>query len=53
MYGKEYMGTERTTFVLDATNKITHIWKKVRVKGHAEEVLNACKNPMKEDNKIY
>ena len=47
------MGTERTTFVLDKTNKITNVWRKVRVKGHAEEVLKACKTPMKEDNKLY
>ena len=52
MYGKEYMGIERTTFILDKKNKITHIWNKVRVKGHAEDVLKACKTDIKEDNKI-
>ena len=50
MYGKEYMGSERTTFILDENNKVTHIYRKVKVKGHAEEVLKACKTMIKEDN---
>ncbi len=41
MYGKKYMGIERTTFLIDGTGRITHIFTKVKVDGHAEEVLNA------------
>ena len=40
-YGREYMGIERSTFVIDAKGKIAHEWRKVRVKGHAEAVLDA------------
>ena len=43
-YGREYMGIERTTFVIDAKGKIAHEWRKVRVKGHAEAVLEAVKS---------
>lgn len=39
MYGKKYMGIERTTFLIDPEGKITKIWNKVKVKGHVEEVL--------------
>ena len=41
MYGKKYMGIERTTFVIDEKGIITHIFPKVKVDGHTEEVLNA------------
>jgi peroxiredoxin Q/BCP len=41
MYGKKYMGIERTTFLIDGTGTITHIFAKVKVDGHTEEVLNA------------
>ncbi len=41
MYGKKYMGVERTTFVIDPTGKIKKIFPKVQVDGHAEEVLAA------------
>ncbi len=41
MYGKKYMGIERTTFVIDGTGRIRRIFPKVRVEGHAEEVLAA------------
>ena len=40
-YGREYMGIERSTFVIDAKGKIAHEWRKVRVKGHVAEVLEA------------
>lgn len=43
MYGRRYMGIERTTFLIDASGKIARIWPKVKVKGHAEEVLAAVK----------
>lgn len=38
-YGKEYMGIERATFLIDGAGKIANVWRKVRVKGHAAEVL--------------
>ena len=41
MYGRKYMGVERTTFLMDETGKIAHIWRKVKVPGHAEAVLAA------------
>lgn len=39
MYGKKYMGIERSTFLIDKDQKISHIWRKVRVTGHVEEAL--------------
>ena len=39
MYGKTYMGIERSTFVIDANGKIAKSWRKVKVPGHVEEVL--------------
>ena len=39
MYGKTYMGIERTTVLIDAAGQVAHVWNKVSVKGHAEEVL--------------
>lgn len=44
MYGKTYMGIERTTFLVDADGKIARIWPKVKVAGHAEEVLEAVRS---------
>ncbi len=41
MYGRTYMGIERTTFVIGADGKIEKIFPKVKPKGHAEEVLSA------------
>lgn len=43
MYGKTYMGMVRTTYLVDADGKIAQVWNKVKVKGHAEEVLAAAK----------
>lgn len=40
MFGKKYMGIERTTFLLDKDHKILYIWRSVNVKNHAKEVLN-------------
>ncbi|UCM85841.1 MAG: thioredoxin-dependent thiol peroxidase [Rickettsia endosymbiont of Culicoides impunctatus] len=40
MFGKKYMGVERTTFLIDKKGKIAHIWSKVQVAKHAEDVLN-------------
>jgi peroxiredoxin Q/BCP len=39
MYGKKYMGIERTTFLIDERGYVLHIFSKVKVKGHTEEVL--------------
>ena len=44
MYGKKYMGIERSTFVIDKDLKIIGIWRKVKVKGHVEEVYNFIEN---------
>ena len=43
MYGRHYMGVERSTFLIDETGKIVRVWAKVRVKGHAEAVLAAVR----------
>ncbi|MFD1197333.1 peroxiredoxin [Brucella gallinifaecis] len=43
MYGRKYMGVERTTFLIDAEGRIAHIWEKVKVPGHAEAVLEATR----------
>lgn len=42
LYGREYMGIERATFLIDATGTIRQIWHKVKVKGHAAAVLEAA-----------
>lgn len=41
MYGKTFMGIERTTILVNTDGKIGNIWRKVKVKGHAQEVLDA------------
>ncbi len=43
MYGRTYMGMERTTYLVDAGGKIARVWRKVKVKGHAAEVLEAAR----------
>lgn len=43
MYGKKYMGIERATFLIGKDGRVTQIWRKVKVKGHAEAVLAAAK----------
>jgi peroxiredoxin Q/BCP len=42
MYGKTYMGIERTTVLIDGAGKVARVWNKVSVKGHADEVLAAA-----------
>ncbi len=42
MYGRRYMGVERTTFLIDAKGKVVQVWRKVKVPGHAEAVLDAA-----------
>jgi len=41
MYGRKYMGIERATFLIDAKGIVRQLWRKVKVPGHAEEVLRA------------
>jgi peroxiredoxin Q/BCP len=43
MYGRTYMGVERTTVLIDREGAIAKVWNKVKVEGHAEEVLAAAK----------
>lgn len=43
MYGRKYMGVERTTLLIDTDGKIANIWRKVKVPGHAEAVLEVVK----------
>jgi thioredoxin-dependent peroxiredoxin len=43
MYGRKYFGVERSTFLIDREGRIAKIWRKVKVPGHAEEVLAAAK----------
>ncbi len=43
-YGRTYMGMVRTTFLIDEQGKVAQVWNKVRVKGHAEAVLEAARS---------
>ncbi|MEM1362416.1 MAG: thioredoxin-dependent thiol peroxidase [Pseudomonadota bacterium] len=43
MYGKTYMGIERATFLIDGAGKVAQVWRKVKVPGHVEAVLEAVK----------
>lgn len=43
LYGKKYMGIDRSTFLFDAGGRLVRIWRKVRVPGHVDEVLAAVK----------
>ncbi|MEO8618661.1 MAG: peroxiredoxin [Sphingomicrobium sp.] len=44
MYGRTYMGMERATFLIGADGTVRRAWRKVKVKGHAQEVLEAAKD---------
>ena len=44
MYGRKYMGIERATFLIGPGGKLRQVWRKVKVKGHAEAVLEAVKS---------
>ena len=44
MYGKTYMGIERTTVLIDGEGNVSRVWNKVSVKGHADEVLAAAQS---------
>lgn len=41
LYGKTYMGVERSTFLINASGKIAKVWRKVKVDGHADAVVEA------------
>ncbi|MDP8994611.1 MAG: peroxiredoxin [Pseudomonadota bacterium] len=43
MYGRKYMGIERATFLIDRDGVVKRVWRKVKVPGHAEEVLEAAR----------
>jgi thioredoxin-dependent peroxiredoxin len=43
MYGRNYMGIERATFLIDKKGVVREVWRKVKVKGHVEQVLDAVK----------
>lgn len=43
MYGKTFLGIERSTFIVDREGKIAHAWRKVKVPGHVDEVLETVK----------
>ena len=43
MYGKSYMGIDRSTFLIDGAGKVRQAWRKVKVPGHVEDVLAAAK----------
>jgi thioredoxin-dependent peroxiredoxin len=44
LYGKTFMGIVRSTYLLDAEGRVTHVFPKVKVDGHAQEVLQALKS---------
>jgi len=44
MYGRKYMGVERSTFLIDKAGRIARVWRKVQIKGHADEVLEAARD---------
>ena len=44
LYGREYMGIERATFLIDGTGVIRKVWHKVKVAGHAEDVLESAQS---------
>jgi peroxiredoxin Q/BCP len=43
LYGRKYMGVDRSTFLIDAKGRVAEVWHKVKVPGHAEEVLEASR----------
>ena len=43
LYGKESLGVERSTFIIDPTGRVAHAWRKVKVNGHVAEVLETLK----------
>ena len=47
MYGREFLGVIRSTFLIDPEGKISHIWPKVRVAGHIDDVKNKLNEKQK------
>lgn len=43
MYGRKFMGVERSTFLIDSDGRVARVWRKVKVNGHAEDVLDATR----------
>jgi peroxiredoxin Q/BCP len=43
MYGRTFMGVERSTFLIDKNGRIARIWRGVKVRGHVDEVLAAAR----------
>jgi len=43
LYGREYMGIDRSTWLFDGSGKLARVWRKVKVPGHAEQVLAAVR----------
>ena len=43
LYGREYMGIDRSTWLFDASGRLAKVWRKVKVPGHVEQVLDAVK----------
>lgn len=46
MYGRKYMGIDRSTFLIDENGKIAHIWRKVKVPGHIEDVMSVMEEKL-------
>jgi peroxiredoxin Q/BCP len=46
LYGRQYMGTDRSTFIIDPNGLIRQEWRKIRIKGHVENVLDAVRTLM-------
>ncbi len=44
LYGRKYLGIERSTFLIDAQGVLRHEWRKVKVAGHAQEVLDSLRS---------
>jgi len=44
MYGRKYMGIERSTFLIDGQGVLRRVWRKVKIPGHAQEVLKAVQD---------
>ena len=45
LYGREYVGIERSTFLIDPDGRVAHVWRPVKVPGHAQAVLDTLKAP--------
>lgn len=50
MYGRKYLGIERSTFIIDKSAKLRAVWRKVKVAGHVDEVINKLQDLTENDN---